>query len=55
MVLDGSLADPEVGSDIFAWMTGQNHVHDLVLPSSEAREVINRILAPFGELPRITR
>jgi hypothetical protein len=51
MVFDGPLADPEISCNIFARVTGQNHVHDLVLPSSEAGEVISRILA----LPGITR
>ena len=55
MVLNSPLADPEISSNIFARVTGQNHVHDLVLPSSEARELISRILAPFRELPGITR
>jgi len=53
MVLNGPLADPEISSNIFARVTGQNHLHDLALPSSEADEVIGRILAPFRELPGI--
>ena len=54
MVFDGPLADPEISCDIFARVAGQNHFHDLVLPSREAREVISRILAPLRELPEIT-
>ena len=55
MVFDGALADPEINCNILARMTGQNHPHDLVLPSSEASEVINGIPAPLRELPGITR
>src|ERR1700726_4134887 len=55
MVFNGPLADPEISCNIFARVTGQNHLHDLALPSSEAGEVISRILAPFHELPGITR
>lgn len=31
MVLDSSLADAEVSSDILAWMAGKNHFHDFAL------------------------
>jgi hypothetical protein len=41
---NGPLTDPEISSNILARVTGQDHLHNLVLPASEASEVISRNL-----------
>jgi hypothetical protein len=40
MVLDGALADPQVRSDILAWMARDNQFHDLPLSSRQIAHAI---------------
>ena len=42
MVLDGALADAEIGGDILAGVAGEDHVHDLALSRGQTRDVSRR-------------
>jgi hypothetical protein len=50
VILDGALTDSEIRSYILAGVTGENHLHDLALPTGEASQVIGGVFAPFREL-----
>src|SRR5208283_3156660 len=55
MVLDGPLADVEIGRDVLARVAGQDSIHDLALPWREARQLTSRRFVPGPELGRIPR
>ena len=55
MIFDRALADPQIGRDILARMTGQNQIHDLMLARRQAGDVGSCILAPGREFSDVFR
>ena len=50
VVLDGALADAEVGSNGLTRMAGQDRLHDLALPRREAANSPLRVFMPGSAL-----
>jgi hypothetical protein len=46
VVLDGALVDAKVRRDILVGVAGEDQLHDLALPRSEARDAIGCVLSP---------
>ena len=55
MIFDGALADAKIRRDVFARMSGKNHVHNLMLPAGKTSDVMSGVLAPGHQLAGITR
>ena len=55
MVLDGALADAEVGGDVLARLAGEHPIHHLALSRRQTREVSRRRFSPFLQLARVSR
>ena len=55
MVLDGPLADAEIGGNILAGLAGENQVHDLPLSRRKPGDMLRRFLVPGGQLGGVPR
>ena len=53
VVVDGALADAEVGGDVLAWMSGQDEIEDLALPSRQAGNARRGCILCGGPLPGV--
>jgi hypothetical protein len=42
VIFDRALADAQIGSDVLAWMTGEDQFHDLTLSNGQVREPLLR-------------
>ena len=55
MVLDRTLTDAEIGSNVLARVPGQHALHDVLLSRREPREVSRCVRSPFHQLARVMR